>query len=163
MGREEEQRIKAQLHNNTAARKQREQLLRSLPRVIPDSLTLGLITREELEDPRICKISLPAITIPGDEFMMNSLSDARMGSNEPGKSCTVCDKSSGDCFGHEGKILFEVQKFVNGKIREITTPIFNPNLLGTIVKILNCLCDGCHQLRYTRDFLLRNKVLNFTG
>lgn len=94
---------------------------------------------------------------------MNSLSDARMGSNEPGKSCTVCDKSSGDCFGHEGKILFEVQKFVNGKIREITTPIFNPNLLGTIVKILNCLCDGCHQLRYTRDFLLRNKVLNFTG
>ena len=72
-------------------------------------------------------------TMDGDIPKKNGLFDARMGLIDYHYECPTCKLKSGLCPGHFGHI-------------ELARPVFWPQFLGQVLKILKCFCIRCSKL-----------------
>ncbi|UYV79608.1 POLR2A [Cordylochernes scorpioides] len=96
------------------------------------SIQFSLLSPEQIK-----AISVVATTNPG--FMENGkpipggLMDPRQGSISVGELCSTCRQKHRECAGHFGHI-------------ELSVPIFHPGCIGTVHKILQCICFYCSTL-----------------
>jgi len=108
-------------------------------------ITFGIFSTEELTKLSVCKIDNTKLSGP------NSVYDERMGCiTDNGKSCITCGKNYKQCCGHAGHI-------------ELNESILHPLFYKQIVLFLRCFCNKCYRLLLTRDHLLLNGFLKFTG
>lgn len=106
-------------------------------RVIPDSLSLGLFTSEEIKKLSVVKIVTPLTFNAIGHPINGGLYDPALGPIEKrGLLCRTCNKSSLNCPGHMGHI-------------ELPLPVVNPLFHKIVFNILRLTCLKCFRILIT--------------
>lgn len=106
-------------------------------RVIPDSLSLGLFSSEEIKKLSVVKIITPLTFNAIGHPLNGGLYDPCLGPVEKhGLQCTTCNKSSLYCPGHMGHI-------------ELPLPVVNPLFHKIVFNILKLTCLKCYRILIT--------------
>ena len=95
-------------------------------------IQFGLLAPDEIRRMSVVEITQQRLfnfNVPVDD----GLYDRRMGSVMRQFCCTTCEQKFGDCPGHFGRI-------------ELASPLYHPNFLDTVVRVLNTICIDCSAL-----------------
>jgi DNA-directed RNA polymerase II subunit RPB1 len=92
-----------------------------------------LINPEQFRDYSVCEIVCDDIYKKNGEPKYGGLSDTRMGSCNNNILCKTCKNTSANCPGHFGHI-------------ELACPLYNPNHIIYVKKILNVTCYLCSNI-----------------
>lgn len=151
-------RIESLMPSEKLTRREREQQLKR-----------NIARSEDLEDMRLVRVSLSLFSL--EEIIetsaceitnanlegQGSINDTRMGAAESDKTCSSCDKLP--CDGHLGHIRFATM--VNNELVE--TPIYHPQMMREIVKVLHSVCNTCGSLLLSPDMLREKGILKLSG
>ena len=67
---------------------------------------------------------------------IGSVNDSQLGVTEDNKLCTTCHQDNMQCPGHLGMI-------------KLVSPMYHPNYMRTIIRVLTCVCNSCGGLLLT--------------
>lgn len=96
----------------------------------------GIWSPEEVKQNSVAHIEFPETYEAGGGTLkpkVGGLLDLRMGTSDRRFSCETCDSNSEHCPGHFGHI-------------ELAKPMFHIGFIGTVMKILRCVCFHCSKL-----------------
>ena len=97
-----------------------------------ESIDFGVFPAEEINKLAVCKV-VASTTHVGSLPANGGTLDARMGTTDRRLRCSTCKRSCTSCIGHLGSI-------------PLAYPIYHPNYLDTVFKILRCVCFFCSSL-----------------
>jgi DNA-directed RNA polymerase II subunit RPB1 len=98
------------------------------------SIQFGILTEEDILRLSVCEVT--STLIYDKEFNIparDGINDPRMGVSMRGLLCQTCNGEIKECPGHFGHI-------------KLAEPVFHPEFLKTIIKILKCVCFKCYSL-----------------
>jgi DNA-directed RNA polymerase beta' subunit len=148
--------------NQISKKKIDEQILESrrreelLPGLQVISTTIKFYSYKELKDIAVVEVNKPLQSsnsdteILNENNLLNTVYDQHMGVIESDKLCATCNKDTYNCSGHPGII-------------ELARPIFNPEGLDDIIKILKSLCNDCVELLLDKETIIKKGILKTTG
>lgn len=113
--------------------------LPNLPIHKAKSIQFGILTEEDILRLSVCEVT--STLIYDKEFNIpakNGINDPRMGVSMRGLLCQTCNGEIKECPGHFGHI-------------KLGEPVFHPEFLKTIIKILKCVCFKCYSLLVTSE------------
>jgi len=96
-----------------------------------DKVVFGSLTPGQIRAQSVVKITE---LVSKDGSNDNTPYDERMGVIDNGHICQTCGMNNMDCQGHFGHI-------------ELPKPVYNPQFLVTVYKLLQCVCISCGGLR----------------
>lgn len=102
-------------------------------------IQFGILTEEDILRLSVCEVT--STLIYDKEFNIpakNGINDPRMGVSMRGLLCQTCNGEIKECPGHFGHI-------------KLAEPVFHPEFLKTIIKILKCVCFKCYSLLVTQE------------
>ena len=102
-------------------------------------ISVGVLTAEQIALYSACEVTKPYTQ--GSSFE-NTPYDRRLGSLEKDIPCKTCQEK--DCIGHPGHIA-------------LLEPIYNPQFITGVIRILNCVCPSCSKLRIPRRTTSKEK------
>src|SRR4051812_46295644 len=97
----------------------------------------------------VCEIET-AETKVGGKPKMGGLLDLRMGTVDKTSRCMTCSGTMQECPGHFGNI-------------KLAKPVFHVSFIGTIVKVLQCVCYHCSLLKADSSNRLFRKAKKYTN
>ena len=103
------------------------------------SVQFGILSEEDILRLSVCEVT--STLIYDKEFNIpwkGGINDPRMGVCMRGLLCQTCNGEIKECPGHFGHI-------------KLAEPVFHPEFLKTIVKVLKCVCFSCYSLLVTDE------------
>lgn len=110
------------------------------------SITFSILSKEEINDRSVLGITDGKTDIKGTKVHQGIDKDTpgpnnkRLGVLSSKELCVTCGKTNIQCPGHFGHINLEI-------------PVYHPNYVKTIVRILNCVCVKCYNCRKTKEYV----------
>jgi DNA-directed RNA polymerase beta' subunit len=100
-------------------------------------IQFGILSPQEIVDRSVAEV-LTTETYQGQTPVIHGLFDPRMGVIDNGAICSTCEQKNSFCPGHFGHIV-------------LAKPVYYVQFLGTVNKILKCVCFRCSHLLIPKD------------
>ena len=109
-------------------------------------IQFSLINPEEIRRKAVCRLTNTDNTINKNKEVNNGIFDYKMGTITENIQCKTCKNDFDKCPGHLGYV-------------ELAKPVFYPQFINDIKKILKCICINCSSVIFDKTEEIENKLL----